>query len=98
MWSFEYKKEEPPNEDSAIIQKCEYFKVDFKKFFQKDTCFYKLTITNNDTISPENLRPKSFSIEIKKDSIINISGGATKGWDRKPCKIYFSCYRSKMER
>jgi len=87
VWNFvkiEGIEPQPPN---AEMPDCDLYSVELKKTISGDSCYYKLSLVNNDSIAGVEFLPQSFTLSIKNDSIIAIDKKAVTSWEQKPALI-----------
>ncbi|NCA84329.1 MAG: hypothetical protein EOM83_02000 [Clostridia bacterium] len=85
VWSFEkIEVIEPPD---AELPDCDLYSIEFKKTITGDSCYYKLSLINNDSLASEDLLPQSFTLSIKNDSIKAFDKKAAITWEQAPSKI-----------
>jgi hypothetical protein len=86
VWSFDKSLEEPLPQE-PVLPDCDLFSVEFKKTITGDSCYYKLSIINNDSLASEELLPQSFTLSIKNDSIIAFDKKAAMTWEQTPATM-----------
>jgi hypothetical protein len=71
----------------AMTESCSNLETVLRRDTESDTGNYQLVITNKYRGTSADFAPKSLRIRIATDSVVSVTGGPSKGWERTPSKF-----------